>query len=325
MRVGETVHKRLMGVGLVLAFSLTARAELVDRVAAVVNNDVITLSEVEARAAPELAKATVSDPKERAKVRLEIIRQALEVLIGERLLEGQLKEMNLSATDAQVDQAIEEVKRQNNIQGDALEVELRNQGYTLATYREFMRRHLSKMALIDRQIRTKVKISEEDLKAEYTRWSKLEASDPEIHARHIVVLVDAGAPAAAVEKARQKALALAQEARKPGVDFADLARKKSEGPSAPEGGDLYWFKRGMMLPEFDKVAFNLEVGGISDPVRTKFGWHVVKVEERRFQASKPFEEMKGELRERIFRSQMEKYTEQYVQELRAAASIEVKI
>jgi peptidyl-prolyl cis-trans isomerase SurA len=320
-----------MGVALVAAAVAAAvvprpaRAELVDRVAAVVNNDVITLSEVEARAAPELARATVSDPRERAEVRQKIVRQALDVLVGERLLEAQLKEMNITATDAQVDQAIEEVKRQNNIQDEALEQELRNQGYTMATYREFMRRHLSKMALIDRQIRTKVKISEEDLKAEYARWAKLESADPEIHARHIVVLVAPGAPAAEVEKARQKAQALAEEARRPGVDFAELAKAKSEGPSAAEGGDLYWFKRGVMLPEFDQVAFKLEVGQISDPVRTKFGWHVVKVEDRRFQAVKPFEEMKAELRERIFRAQMEKYTDQYVQELKASASIDVKI
>ena len=104
-----------------------------------------------------------------------------------------------------------------------------------------------------------------------------------------------------------------------------LAKRKSEGPSKEDGGDLGFFKRGLMLPEVDKVAFSLPVGGVSDPVRSRFGWHVIKVEDRRAAEVKSFDEMKGQLQEKLTRDQIEKYTEQYVKELRRNATVEVKI
>jgi peptidyl-prolyl cis-trans isomerase SurA len=80
-----------------------------------------------------------------------------------------------------------------------------------------------------------------------------------------------------------------------------------------------------MVPEFDKVAFSLPAGGVSDPVRTRFGWHVIKVEERRAVPVKSFEEMKDQLQEKLSREQLEKYTDQYVKELRQQAAVEVRI
>jgi peptidyl-prolyl cis-trans isomerase SurA len=128
-----------------------------------------------------------------------------------------------------------------------------------------------------------------------------------------------------VEAARLKAVALMDEAKVPGVDFAELAKKKSEGPSAADGGDLGFFKRGVMVPEFEKAAFTLMPGSVSEPIRTKFGWHVLKVEERKSMAAPPLDEVKEQLKERMLRAQLEKYTEQYVQELRAAAVVDVRI
>ena len=84
-------------------------------------------------------------------------------------------------------------------------------------------------------------------------------------------------------------------------------------------------RRGVMVPEFDKVAFALPEGGISDPVRTPSGWHIVKVEERRSVPVKSFEEMKDQLQERLTRDQLEKYADQYVKELRQQAAVEVRI
>jgi len=322
--------KKLMGtmVAALLLSGAAARAELVDRVAAVVNKDVIALSEVEKRAAPELARAGQQerDPARRAELRTRIIKGSLDALIGEKLMEEQIQELGLGVTDAELEAAMADVRRQNNAADDAaFERLLASEGFTLAAYKDFLRKQMGRMKLVQMRVSPKVKVSEEDLRAAYTQYSKMESGDSEVHARHILVQVDPNAPADKVEAARKKAEALAAEARKPGVDFVALAKAKSEGPSAADGGDLGFFKRGVMVPAFERVAFSLNDGEVSEPVRTQFGWHILKVEEKRAVDVAPFEQVKGELEAKLKMQKTEKYVEQYVQELRQKASVEVKM
>jgi peptidyl-prolyl cis-trans isomerase SurA len=322
--------KKLMGtmVAALLLSGAVARAELVDRVAAVVNRDVIALSEVEKRAAPELARlgSAVRDPKQRAEERAKVLKSSLNTLIGEKLMEEQIRELGLGVTDAELEAAVSDVRRQNNVTDEAqFERLLSGEGFTVKTYKEFLRNQMSRMKLVQLKVTPKVKVSEEDLKAAYTQYTKLESGDAEVHARHILVQVDAKATPEQVEAARKKALGLAEEARKPGVDFAELAKKKSEGPSASDGGDLGFFRRGVMVPAFERVAFALKEGEVSEPVRTQFGWHVLKVEERRAVDVASFEQVKAELENRLKMQKTEKFVEQYVQELRQKASVEEKI
>jgi peptidyl-prolyl cis-trans isomerase SurA len=316
--------KKLWLLAALVAASL-AHAELVDRVAAIVNKDVIALSEVEARAANDLQRIRGEpDPKKRNDLRLEVLTRARDALIGEKLMEAQLRELNIDVSDAEVELGIEDVKKQNNIDGDQFEKLLMNEGYTMTSYKAFMKKHLARLKLINLKVRSKVKVSDDDVKAEYAKMSRMESEDAEVHARHILVQVSPKATPEQVEAARVKATALAAEARKPGVDFIELAKKKSEGPSANDGGDLGFFRRGVMVPEFERAAFGLPVGGISDPIRTKFGWHVIKVEERRALAAKTFDELKDQIRNHLLQLQLEKYTDQYVMELRAQAVVEEK-
>ncbi len=313
-------------ISLLVVLPSLARAELVDRVAAVINNDIITLSEVEGRIGPEFNRVRAEpDAAKRAALKEELLKKGVDLLIGEKLMENQVKELNIEVADSEIELGMDDVKKQNNISGEQFEQLLAQEGYTLASYKAFMRKHLARLKLVNLKVRSKVKISEEDLKAEYARWSHDEASEFEVHARHLLVQVAAKATPEQVEAAHVKALALMNEAKQPGVDFGELAKKKSEGPSAADGGDLGFFKRGVMMADFERAAFTLPAGGISEPIRTKFGWHVLKVEERKALAAPPLDEVKDQLRERMLRGQLEKYTDQYVQELRAGAVVDVKI
>ncbi len=291
-----------------------------------VNRDIIALSEVNTKASMELSRTQGEpDGKKRGELRQQILQKALDQLIGEKLLDQQAKDLNVEVTEAQIDAGIEDVKKQNKIDGDQFEKLLLNEGYTMASYRAFMKKHMARMTLINLKVRNKVKVSDEDVKAEYARYAKTESDDMEVHVRHLLVQLPAGANPAQVEEGRKKAVALAVEARAPGADFAKLAKAKSEGASKGDGGDLGFFRRGVMVPEFERVAFNMKVGGVSDPVRTNLGWHVLKVEERRALPAKTFEEMKEPLREQLFRNQLEKFSEQHVQELKSQAVIAQKM
>jgi peptidyl-prolyl cis-trans isomerase SurA len=303
-----------------------ARAELVDRIAAIVNTEVIPLSEVEKRAAPELARVDqeVTGP-ERAQKRAAVLKRTLDGLIDEKLVDNELRELKVSITDKDVDTAIEEVKKSYNINDEQLAQAVAREGFNMAEYRDTMRKQIGRYKLINEKIRKNVKVSEADVQSEYDRMTHTEGQDYEVHVRHILIAVPKNAPATDAEKAKLKAAALSEEARQPGVDFAELAKKRSEGSSSSDGGDLGFFKRGTMVPEFEKVAFGLKPGEVSDPVRTQFGWHVLKLEEIRTLGIKPLAELKPEIEDRLRRAQAERLTSQYMDQLRQAAVVERKI
>jgi peptidyl-prolyl cis-trans isomerase C len=150
-------------------------------------------------------------------------------------------------------------------------------------------------------------LTEEALRARFTREAASRPAAEEIRARHILVATE------------QEARAALAEVRRPGTDFAEVARSRSSGPGSREGGDLGFFKRGDMIPEFEQAAFALSPGEISpDPVRTQFGWHVIKLEERRAIAPPSFEESREQLRQQAF----EEGVNGAVERIRNAAKVE---
>jgi peptidyl-prolyl cis-trans isomerase D len=135
--------------------------------------------------------------------------------------------------------------------------------------------------------------------AEYYEANKDALQEPEqIHARHILVTVKESDSEADRQKAKERIDKLYKEARA-GADFAKLAKDNSDGPSAPNGGDLGWFGRGAMVPDFEQAAFALDKGEVSEPVKTRFGWHIIKVEDKKAGTTRTLEESKDEIKNRL--------------------------
>lgn len=128
----------------------------------------------------------------------------------------------------------------------------------------------------------KAALTPDAMKAVYEDASKQITSEQEVHARHILVPTE--------EEAKK-----IEDQLKKGADFAELAKKESKDPGASDGGDLGFFTKDQMVPEFSKVAFELEPGKISDPVKTQFGWHIIKVEEKRMSSPPPIEQVQQQL------------------------------
>jgi peptidyl-prolyl cis-trans isomerase C len=150
-------------------------------------------------------------------------------------------------------------------------------------------------------------LTDEALRARFQREVTARPPEEEIRARHILVPTE------------QEARAALAEVRRPGADFAEVARRRSTGPGAREGGDLGFFKRGDMIPDFEAVAFTLRPGQVADnPVRTQFGWHVIKVEERRPVPTPSYDESREQLRQQAF----EEGVNAAVERIRNAATVE---
>jgi peptidyl-prolyl cis-trans isomerase SurA len=310
---------------LVFSLPLCPRAapHVLDRVAALVNDEMIPLSEVYERAAPDIARLQAEGELTPEK-RRGILKLALDSLIADRLLAAEQKSAAIEVSEQEIDYAIDDVRKQNNMDQTTFERALAAQGFTPASYRDKMRRDLAAMKLLGLKVRSRIKVDEDEVRAEYNRELKAAQADFEVHARHILVQVPKDAPQDLVEAARTRAADLARRARD-GEDFQELARKHSDGPSKTEGGDVGFFRRGEMVPAFDQAAFSLEPGQISDPVRSPFGWHVIQVVERRSASPKPFDAVKDEIRDRLWREQMQKQTDAYVADLRRAAVVDVKL
>ena len=148
-------------------------------------------------------------------------------------------------------------------------------------------------------------LTDDNMKKVYEDAAKQITGEAEVHARHILVESEA------------EAKTVADELKK-GADFAELAKKKSKDPGAADGGDLGFFTKDQMVPEFSAVAFTLEPGKISDPVKSQFGWHIIKVEEKRNRKAPEFEQVKPQIEQYVVR----KAQADYVTKLREGAKVE---
>ena len=151
----------------------------------------------------------------------------------------------------------------------------------------------------------KAATTDDAMKKVYEEASKQITGEQEVRARHILVETEDEAKAVKAELDK-------------GADFAELAKKKSKDPGSADGGDLGFFTKEQMVPEFSAVAFALEPGKISDPVKSQFGWHIIKVEEKRNRKAPDFEQVKAQIETYVTR----KAQADYVAKLREAAKVE---
>src|SRR3954469_3563701 len=151
----------------------------------------------------------------------------------------------------------------------------------------------------------KAATTDENMKKVYEEAAKQISGEQEVHARHILV------------ETEDQAKKVAEDLKK-GADFAELAKKESKDPGASDGGDLGFFTKDQMVPEFSAAAFSLEPGKISDPVKTQFGWHIIKVEEKRTRKAPDFEQVKPQIETYVVR----KAQADYVAKLRNTAKVE---
>ena len=316
---------------LLLAAILAAPAALaderrpVDRVAAVVNGDVITLSELTQRAGAEYRRASDMPPgPARDQARARALRTAFEGVLAERLVENEVKALGIEVTEAQIDGAIEDVKKRNNLSDDMLKQALAAEGMTVTAYRARLRKDFENHLLIAAKVQNRVKVTDDDVKGYYQSHLAEFSGEEQVKLRLILLQVPAGAPPAddAGVKATGETL-LARLAA--GEDFADLARQVSQGPGASSGGDLGWVKKGTMPIDLERVAFALVAGQNSGLVRAKTGWIILKADDRRTAKAPPIDDVKERIREKIGNQQAEVYRKQYIDELKREAIIELKI
>ena len=311
--------KRLLLICLIAG---AARAEIKDRIAAVVNGQAITLSDLEDRINPELAR--VPPGPAGAAQRQKVLKTGLAQMIDERLVESEATALGIDITDEEVTKLIEQLAKQNNLDMTQFRAALAQQNIPVESIREQLKRQQLTLRLLQYKVKPR-KVTDEEVQAAYANQNK--DGEPEVRARDIFIAAPDGATAEAQEKARAKAAA-ARSRVLAGESFAKVAHDLSEGPSAAEGGDLGYFGRGQMLQAIEEAAFSLQPGQVSGLIRTTGehgGYHLVLVEDRRRLAPKPLASVQEEIRNRLANESIMKEREHYLQQLRKTAQVDEKL
>lgn len=297
---------------------------ITNAIIAVVNDDIITLHDVNKISQPAIndagKKGSLSD-KDKSLIR----RSALDHLIEKKLTEQKIKELNIKVTEEEIRQAIDDVRRQNNIPSqEALVSALAVQGLSFDQYRAQLQEQIEKLKLVSIEVRAKVQVGDNEMREYYAANIQKYTEDESYRARHIFFKANEKTPPKEVLRSQSTALAVLIDARE-GKDFAELAKKFSEDPAArKDGGDLGTFKKGDMQPELEKTILALKPGEISELVVTPIGLHIIKLEAKIAGALKPFENVKAEIEEIIYRKKSEERFSQWAKDLRSKASVEIR-
>lgn len=260
--------------------------------------------------------------------RLELQSRVVDDLLRRRLIALEIERRHIvilsSDVDDQTEIAFERILKQNNITEEQAAQILKKQGRTLESFKRELRQAVElniKTERLRESVVGPIEPTDQELSV-YLEEHREEYDTPEeVHARHILIRVPENASEAEIAHAKKQIEDIQKELEN-GADFAELAKKYSQDSgSAQNGGDLGWFRRGQMVQEFEDVAFSLEPGQVSDPVRTQFGFHVIKVEEKKPAQHPELAQIRDRVLKDYIESERTKRFEKFYSELKAQAKI----
>jgi peptidyl-prolyl cis-trans isomerase C len=245
----------------------------------------------------------------------------LEQLISAELLYQAGKKLKIADVDSRVAAQIK-LGKSKFPSTAAYDKALKESGLTEKELEEFARKEIYINNLIEQEIASKVTISNDDAKKFYDENTDKFKQSESVQASHILIGIDPKLTADEKAKAKEKAAGLLKRA-KAGEDFATLAKDNSTCPSAPQGGNLGYFGKGQMVPEFEKAAFALKPGEISDIVETKFGYHIIKVTDKKAAGTVAFNDAKNDITNYLKIQKIQQNISSFVDKLRKEAKVEI--
>ena len=319
----STLSHTLLFVLLLLISSVSWSADLIDGIVAIVNDDVITISELRELVMPmKMRLQSVSDPLKRDELLKEQVEAGLEQLIGQRLLLQQAKEQGVEVSDEQIDGHLRSVMGQQGWNEQQLQQYLQAQGMSIEDLKAQSKDFLLQQAISQRTLLPKLKVGDADLQSAYRDFLTEARANYKVEGAHIVIPVSAGADATTEAAAKQQASELLTRLRR-GETFTSLAQQYSKGPQAASGGDLGVISRGGGLPvQLEDAFFTLEQGEYSGPIRTDFGYHVITVTRKEAQPVPAFDNVKGQLEMKLRQDRFQGALEEWISKLKRDAFIE---
>ena len=303
-----------------LVFSAPGISMTVDRIAAKVGNEIITLSSVIERSQAEISRAMRSGKKE-IPLPEEIMPRILDLMIDDKLQVLRAKKLGIIVDDSSIQEALDDIKKKNNLTEEQLDAMLKNENSSIEIYKGTIKNQILISKVVGYEVIKRINVSNRDLKKFYRVNQKQFWSPGKVHARHILFILDDEL----TPKEKRLKIAKAKSvlaAIRAGKNFEELAELHSEDLSASSGGDLGFLEKGKMVPEFEKAAFSLRDGEVSGIVKTSFGLHIIKAEKIMPGNTRPFNEVKDGIETLLRNQKGKKDFVNWMAELRAETFVE---
>ena len=323
------MRKSIFSIFIFLIFCLsegTCGGTIIDKIVAIVNGEIITLSELEQYHVKLRGKSEATgNPWEKGTKVFDSRREILDRLIEETLVDQQCKKWAIRVSERDIEMAIEDVKKLNAIITDEeLKRALVVDGLSWEDFRQQLKEEIKRAKLIARVVRSEFSADDEDLKRFYIEHIERFKNPDQIRVSHILIIIPQDADDMLVETFRHKGKMILERLHR-GEDFGEIARLYSDDASAKNGGDLGFFKRGDLLPELERSSFNLQRGELSGLIRTKMGFHIIKVTEKKEGSVIPYEEVMEKVKNQYIEEESQRLYKAWLQKLRAESFIEVKL
>ena len=323
MKPGIHWYKTLSLTMAILAFAgmnINAQEEIpTDKVVAVVNANPLTEADVQL----EIKRIRFQAKSMRQPIDLSTIEamreKVIQSIINRELLFQESKAKGISVDAIEIDMRMDQIKQQLGTD-QQLENQLAEMGISMDVFRSQVSQATAIQKLLEMEIYGKTQVSEKEARIFFENNPHFFKKPEEVKASHILIKLTADDDEEKKLAARQK-IETIQEKLAAGEDFADLAKSYSEGPSSVNGGDLGYFDRKKMVKPFSDAAFSLEPGQISDIVETRFGYHLIKVIDKKPKTSYEFEKIKQQLIKMLQGRKIQTETKQYLDELQKKAVI----
>jgi peptidyl-prolyl cis-trans isomerase SurA len=292
-----------------------------DRVLAIVNNDAITLSELQ----EALAVYRYENRDRTTENSDQLIQQFLTRMIDSRLQIQEAEREKIVIEEAEIDEELADRIKKMNLKGrEEFEAALKAQGIPMAAVRKRVADELRRGRIVSRKVRLRISVTEQEV-SQYleANRAKLETG-LSYHAAHILIVPETGPEDAAWENARIKADLIRADLQQ-GADFAELAKQHSRDASGRDGGDLGTLKRGELAQDIEAKILSLSPGQISLPYRSALGYHVFRLESKETLEGEGLGRVRAQIREILFREKFDTRLDAWLKEIKQRAVIDVRL
>ncbi len=309
----------------VVFWNSLGKTEIIDRIVAIVNEDIITLSELEEFRKSLYPRQPKANDWLREELELsDVRRHVLNALIEERLIDQEATRQNIVVTQKTLEDALESLRQERGLSQPQLEIALKAQGLTYEEYRGRVERGLKRTRLVNRTVKSEIEIREEDLRVYYQTHIKDYMAEETIRISHILLPLSSNPTKDEEAETSSIAKEMLNRAEK-GEDLAEVARQYSHRIPGVQGGDIGYFKSGEMIPAIEKRALSLKVGEMAGPILTAKGVFLIRVTDKKGGKPIPFAEIKKTVEKDYYRNEVDRQYRRWVKKLKERSFIEVKL